>query len=104
VEPAPRSGVGDVTVGPSQQPEGEINITAGPSQRLQGARRKQEQSQKRVAYVASKEGGKKKGQAGTGNLILSILFVVLALIYMCQPVHTIKLEIVHKPKPSYTLE
>lgn len=90
MEPAPRSDVGDITAGPSQQP--------------QGARRKQEQSQKQVAHVAGKEGGKKKGQAGTGNLILSILFVVLTVIYICQPMHTIKLEVVHKPKLSYTLE
>jgi hypothetical protein len=50
------------------------------------------------------EGRQKKGQAGTGNLMLSILFVVLTFIYICQHTHTIKLEVVHIPKPSYIFE
>jgi hypothetical protein len=104
VEPASRSGGGDITAVPSQQPEGEINVTAGQSQQPQRERQKQWQSQKQLAHGAGKEGGKKKGQAGTGNLILSILFVVRTVIYICQHMHIIKLEFVHKPKPSYTFE
>ena len=104
MEPPLRSGGGDVTAGPSQRPEGEINVTAGPSQLPQGERRKQKQSQKQLAHAAGKEGGKKKGQSGSGNLILFVLFIVLTVIYVCQHMHTIKLEGVHKPKPSYTFE
>ena len=104
MEPALISGGGVITAGPPQQPEGEINVTAGPSQQPQGERKKQRQSQKQVAHVAGKEGGKKKGQAGSGNLILFILFIVLTVIYICENTHTIKLEVVHEPKPSYTFE
>lgn len=94
---------GGITGGPSQRPEGEISVTAGPSQPPQGKRRKQKLSQKQLAHVAGKEGGKKKGEAGSSNLIF-ILFVVLAVSYICQHMHTVKLEGVHKPKPSYTFE
>ena len=118
VEPSMSSGGGDitsgpsqwpegkrsVTAGPSQRPEGERSVTAGPSQWPEGERQKQKQSQKQLAHVAGKEGEKKKGQAGSSNLILFILFVVLTVTYMCQHMHTIKLEGVHKPKPSYTFE
>jgi hypothetical protein len=90
VEPALKSGGGDTTAGPSQQPQGE--------------RQKQRQSQKQATHVAGKEGGKKKGQAGSGNLILFIVFVMLTVIYICQHMHTIKLEVVHKPNPSYIFE
>jgi hypothetical protein len=98
VEPASRSDGGDTTAGPSQQPQGEKNVTAGPSQQPQGeknlkagpsqqpqgTKQKQKQTQKQLAHVAGKEGGKKKDQAGTGNFVLFILFVVLTVIYICQ--------------------
>ena len=84
MEPDSKSGGGDITAGPPQQPQGEINVTAGPSQQPQGARQKQRQSQKQLAHVAGKEGGKKKGQTGTGNFILFILFVVFTVICICQ--------------------
>jgi len=102
LEPTSRSGGGDITAVPSQQLEGKINFAAGLAQQPQGERQKQWQSQKQLAHGAGKEGGKKKGQAGTGNLILFILFIVLTVIYMCQHMHIIKLEFVHKPKPSCT--
>jgi hypothetical protein len=84
VEPASGSGGGDTTTGPSQQPQGEKNVTAGSSQQQQGTKQKQRQSQKQLAHVAGKEGGKKKDQAGTGNFILFILFIVLTVFYICQ--------------------
>ena len=86
MEPAPSSGGGGITAGPSQPPQGEISVTAGPSQPPQGERQKQKQ----LAHIAGKEGGKKKGQAGSANSILFILFVVLTVIYICRHMHTIR--------------
>jgi hypothetical protein len=64
MEPALRSGGGDIAAGPSQQPQGQRRRQQPWSQS------QAQQPQHQPPHVAGMVGGQQTGQAGTGNLIL----------------------------------